>query len=393
MPRILKFMARMGLCSFFLLALAGGGTAAFGLDADQGSSWFSDHVRWSFRNLNFAQIRELNADGLDSRNLLNTSKYTLQAELRPDLAIIYDRMELQVKPRAVYTWEKWEDGRNEGEDDTNSDYFIQEWLARVQPLEGLFLSYGREDLQWGPAYLLSASNPFFSANGSDRPKTEVPGADYGRLIWSPNMAWSLSLMVNTDDGEKELFADFHKTYAMKVDYTLTDGQISLNLAKQESADPRLGAYVSWNFGESFLAYGEGSVAEKDFEVLVGGSYTFLEGAILALEYFYNDSGTRDGDLVEAFFTLQSEDNREAFLRKNYLLLQYFNQDLLGKWNALLRLTYGVDDSSMAILAAGEYNLGSHLQLFANGTYFTGDDDSEFGGLLEYRALCGFELIF
>ena len=48
---------------------------------------------------------------------------------------------------------------------------------------------------------------------------------------------------------------------------------------------------------------------------------------------------------------------------------------------------------MAILAAGEYNLGSHLQLFANGTYFTGDDYSEFGGLLEYRALCGFELIF
>jgi hypothetical protein len=49
-------------------------------------------------------------------------------------------------------------------------------------MKNLYLSYGRENLQWGPSYLFSPSNPFFHDNGRSNPKKEIPGMDFARLV-------------------------------------------------------------------------------------------------------------------------------------------------------------------------------------------------------------------
>ena len=66
--------------------------------------------------------------------------------------------------------------------------------------ENLFVSYGRENLQWGPSFLFSPSNPFFQDNGRRNTYLEVPGMDFGRLVFIPASAWAISFIANTGEG-------------------------------------------------------------------------------------------------------------------------------------------------------------------------------------------------
>ena len=302
-------------------------------------------------------------------------------------------MDIIFKPRLELRWDRWEDGLKDGETETDEDMFVNEWLIRVHPVNPLFLSYGREDLQWGPSFLLSPSNPFYTDNGRDRPKTEVAGADYGRLVWVPNLQWTCSFVVNTDEGHKELLTTFEKTYAAKIDYLAEEAYFSIIISKQESYDSRLGGFLSWNINDASLLYSEGSGSDDEVEFLAGTSYTFMRGGTFAFEYFYNGDGTSDGSLAMELASLDASEARESLFRKNYLLVQYYDQDLMGLWNGLLRGTIGLDDESFSMFAHGEYNIGDHSQLFATGTIYSGDDESEFGSLLDYRAQVGIEFYF
>ena len=350
-------------------------------------------VDFEFRNLNFGQVKKLVNSELNPDNRLEISRYTLGADFRPDLKIVFPVLDIILKPRIELRWDRWEDGLKNGETETDEDMFVNEWLIRVHPVNPLFLSYGREDLQWGPSFLLSASNPFYTDNGRDRPKMEVAGADYGRLIWVPNLQWTCSFIVNTDEGHKELLTAFQKTYAAKIDYLAEEAYFSIILSKQDSYDSRLGGFLSWNINDANVLYAEGSVSDDEVEFLAGTCYTFIRGGTFAFEYFYNGGGTSDGSLAMKLVSLDASSARETLFRKNYLLVQYYDQDIMGLWNALLRGTIGLDDESFSILAHGEYNIGDQSQLFATGTIYSGDDESEFGNLFDYRVQVGVEFYF
>ena len=45
--------------------------------------------------------------------------------------------------------------------------FVNEWLLRLRLYEGCFLSYGRENLQWGPAYLFYLIEAMAAAGASE----------------------------------------------------------------------------------------------------------------------------------------------------------------------------------------------------------------------------------
>lgn len=350
-------------------------------------------VDFEFRNLNFCQLKKPADSILNVNNRLEISRYTLGADFRPDIKIVFPALDIVFKPRLELRRNYWEDGLKDGETETNEETFVNEWLIRVQPVNSLFISYGREDLQWGPSFLLSPSNPFYTDNGRDHPKMEVAGADYGRLVWVPNLQWTCSFIINTDEGHKELFTDFHKTYAAKIDYLAEKAYFSIIFSKQESYNSRLGGFLSWNINNASVLYTEGSGSDDEVEFLAGTSYTFIGGGTFAIEYFYNGGGTRDGSLAMEFVSLDASSARETLFRKNYLLAQYYYQDIMGLWNAVLRGTIGLDDESFSILVHGEYNTGDHSQLFATGTIYRGDDESEFGSLLDYRVQVGVELYF
>ena len=84
--------------------------------------------------------------------------------------------------------------------DVEDEWFVDQWLARMSLSLNFYGSYGRENLQWGPSYLFSPSNPFFTANFKTNPLNELPGLDFARIIWMLNPTWSFSLIANVGEG-------------------------------------------------------------------------------------------------------------------------------------------------------------------------------------------------
>jgi hypothetical protein len=332
-------------------------------------------------------------------------------------------------------YQRWETGILENESESDDDLFVNEWLARFGLSDTLFISYGRENLQWGPSYLLSPSNPFNQDNGRDNPYLEVPGMDYVRLVWIPSTAWSASLMVNTDEGrvdfstslarQREAFSrmgpeeqsdlirlvqpllsnsdeinrylnrEFETTYAAKIDYTGYEKYGSLVSSHREGDGEYLvGAYGGMTVSDAALFYAEGRI-EFDGEgdkLLVGASYTFQRGSTATIEYYHNAGGCST-EPIEACFLRGSADPTDFLIRRNYLLAQYVDTRIMGNFNLVVRWVWNLDDYSSQAVNIFEYEVGDHIHLFFVGDGFTGGSDTEFGSLVNYSLMTGIQYAF
>jgi len=380
-----------------------------------------------------------------NNDFLNLPRCTAEFELRPDFQLHFERSDFSVKPRLTVSRSKWEDGSRHGESDTDSELFINEWLARVRLVNGFFASYGRENLQWGPSFLVSPSNPFFRDNGRSNPIREVPGMDFGRLVYAPTWTWSLSFIANLDQGRNDLQfrnSEFRKTYALKLDHTDSERYASLILSAREEDRVRLGAYGGVTATDALLLYAEGEISQgtdalyptladnilggvmaptKDDDtdlsgtLLLGGSYTLEWGPTVTMEYLYNGPGY-DDEQADAYFGLrdkagiafeldgpisglgasilgQTADPRLRFLRQHYIMVQLLENDIRDILNLTLRWNQNIDDGSGQLLFWGEYFLGDHLKLFSFGVVNSGGDDTEFGSILDHQIMMGLEVSF
>lgn len=248
-------------------------------------------LNFRLTSLNFCRFQQPADSDLNHDNHLRISSRELASLWRPDFLAAFPRLSLSCKPRLELRHDHWRDGPQAGQSETDSDFFVHEYAIQLPVSESILLSYGREDLQWGPAFLLSPSNPFFNYNGRNQPKKEVEAAEYARLVWSPNLQWSGSLIINTDQGRKKLLTAFEKTYAVKLDYLADKAYFSLIFSDQEhTGSTRLGGFLSWNINDATIFYGEGSASDDEVEMLTGCSYTFAGGGAVSGEYFYNGGG-------------------------------------------------------------------------------------------------------
>ena len=404
----------------------------------------SEGFEYSLRFLTFGTYQKAVSSSQNLNNdFFQISRYSTELEIRPDLRLIFRRLDLSAKPRMNLEWMAWEDGVREGDTDWDDDWFINEWLARLRMTENLFVSYGRENLQWGPCYLFSPSNPFFRDNGRSNPKREVPGMDFARIVWLPGMSWTISFIANIDEGRQEFrFFEFDKIYAMKLDYSGQEAYASMILSHQESDRNRLGAFGGWTATDALLIYGEGTISrgtnalypkkannpfgasmvavdDEDSSlmgtILAGGSYTLEVGPTLTVEYAYNSPGYSD-DQAKAYYWLRQEasdayyladpiqslskltlsqtaDPKLRFLRRNYIMFQYNHNDIWDVLNLTFRWTQNIDDSSGQFISIVECFVGDHIQLFSIGSVNSGSEDTEFGTILDYQWMIGLEYTF
>ncbi|MFC1532617.1 hypothetical protein ACFL7M_04540 [Thermodesulfobacteriota bacterium] len=411
----------------------------------EGDLWseLSGGFNFSLRFLTYCTYQDI-ADSTQNPNndFLKISRFLADLDIRPDARLNFRRLELSIKPRMNLQRKAWEDGSQKRKEDWDDEWFINEWLVRLRVTDTLFISYGRENLQWGPSYLLSPSNPFFLDNGRINPKTEVPGMDFIRLVWLPNIEWTISLIANRGKGRQEFRSEtFEKTYALKIDYSGSMGYGGLILSHREEDRDRIGAFGGWTASDALLLYGEAgfsqgcnvlypvldnplpfgaSLSAKDREssswkgsALVGSSYTFLAGPTLTLEYFYNGQGYNDAQ-ADLYYHLRKNaydayagplgglsrmtlgrtvNSGLQFVRRNYMMLQCRQNDIQDVLNLSFSWIQNLDDDSGRFILNADYYLGDHIQVFSIGSVNSGSRHSEFRGILDSFVLFGLEYTF
>jgi hypothetical protein len=328
------------------------------------------------------------------------------SDLRADLrAAPTDFLELEIKPRYRVAYETWRQGVRDGDGDWNNAVFVNGWLVQTRLWNQLALAYSREDMQWGPSYLTSPSNPFRSDNGRNLPQVELPGMDFVKAVWTPSTHYSVSALANVDDGRanppplaalgapaavRDAVA-FNRTYALKADYTGRGCTVSAVGSVRETSGPRGGAYASWNASDAVLLYGEaGGNNHGDADYLLGASYTFLNGGALAAEYLHNDLASGDAAVRLASLFATSGPGM-GFFRQDYTLLQYTQRELLGRLDVVARWIHGLNDGGDRLAGEVECAVDDHISLFADGIVDLGTRDQEFGLYLHYLALAGIKV--
>lgn len=428
-----------------LLQLLFGADGLSAREAGEGSSGFvEEHLDWSMRLVTFGMSQDPAESSQNPGNMfLRLPEYRYNVEARPDVTLNWERLHASAKPRMELSWRRWEGVAQEDDTSWKDDWFVNEWLIRIRVLEGVFVSYGRENLQWGPCYLVSPSNPFFRDNGRGNPRQEVPGMDFARVVWLPDPAWTLSGILNTDEGRQPIQpALFKKTTALKLDYTGQAAYAGMILSHRERDRSRLGVFGGWTATDALLIYGEGVMHkgtdalypqadrtplgasmtaryENDSSlkgtVLVGGAYTLESGPTLSLEYVYHSPGYDDEE-AEVFYGLrdraaqafqggqptkglaamtlsQTADPGLRFLRRHHLMAQYHHSNIWNVLHLTFRWTQNLEDHSGQFVSIVEYTVGDHVTLFSIGTVNRGNGNTEYGSIMDYQWMLGVEYAF
>ncbi len=366
----------------------------------------------------------------------------LTGELRPDFSLDYRTFAFSIKPRARFDGQKVHQGDAEGETGTETELFINEWLMRVQLSERLLTSYGRENLQWGPSFLTSSSNPFFNDNGRLRLNTEVRGRDFARLVWLPSESWTISAIANTGAGASTAGESFDEIFSLKVDWVGESSYAGVIGSHKKGTGSQLGGYVGVTASDALLTYIEGRVQkgsealyptqstnpfgltmaatksdDSDLKTigLFGLSYTLESGPTLTLEYLYNGQGYTSSE-ARVYYDLRQQASDAftaggpntglaaqilgatvspglSFLRRHYLMLQYVHSDIGDSLSLTGRWLLNLEEGSSQLYGSVVYSLGDHVELFTTGILTSTQPDTEFGSMLSYQCTLGLTYVF
>ncbi len=405
-----------------------------------------DGFDFSLRFLIYEMIQEPADSSQNPRNLLfKLNEKSTISVFRPDFNFTFRNLELSVKPRFNYEYYVSNgDDSNSVDDETFEDFYINQWLCRYQVFDNLFISTGRENLQWGPSLTSSPSNPFFMNNGKENPQMEVRGMDFSRVVYIPGMEWTISLIACHNEGEAEfLNYGFEKTYGLKIDYNGSDNYGGIIFSHRENDRNRAGFFGGVTANDGLLLYAEGMLSqgtdalypEKDLAnplgysmnpvreddeniyglFLLGSSYTTESGPTIYFEYIYNSYGY-DNEEAENLYILRDTSSEMflsggmfqglgasalidiydpglKFLRQNYFMIQYLHNDINDFLNLTFRVILNIDDSSKQYYLNGEFFVGDHVQIFSSLLLNDGKSDSEYGSVLDYQWSTGLKYTF
>ena len=273
-----------------------------------------------FNAVAFGVIQELEDNSkLNLDNRLGLPQYRAEINLRPDFSLNTENFEVGFKPRINVQYNKLTEGIIGEKSDTDTDAFVNEWLLRYKLNPKLFISYGRENLQWGPSSLISASSPFNDNNGRDNPRLEISGQDYAKAIWIPSNRLSISLIANVDEGRRKTSNNFNKTYAAKIDYTGDEFYASIIPSYKEGENERLGWFMNKSVTDALLLHAEGSVLgrERNRSLLIGGSYTLKDGGTVSLELLNQQAGCASPDFHLCFSNTTTAGSNRKLIRDKY----------------------------------------------------------------------------
>jgi hypothetical protein len=358
----------------------------------------SDGFYSRINGLGYGLYQDTLSSPLNPNNSLGIASNQAAFQFRPDFNLKLRAFEFDLRPRFYWTRSRIDyPGMAPGRT-IEHKVFLNEGSIRFRPHDRLTLSYGRENLQWGPAALVSPSNPFNANNGKNNPNLEQPGLDYARAVYVASSAVTVSLIDNTGRGRLDPINRYRKARAVKLDLTGDKTFFSLIASKATGEGSRIGGFAGWNVSDALLLHVEGSAGRKsngtgfaprNRQLLTGASYTLESGPTLTAEYFFNKDGCagapiqtclqRRGALLDPVLPLA---------RRRYAMLQFLDTKIAGKLNLTARFIRNLDDDSSQFVVNAEYELSNHWQILVVPAHYRGATDSEFGSLLHRSLFVG-----
>ncbi len=166
-------------------------------------------------------------------NVAALPQWTMDGQVRLDFNASAGPVSFFIKPRFTSDWQSWDEGTLDGKSDSETENHINEWQLRLSIRDKAFISYGRENLQWGPSALFSPSNPFNQDNGQNNPKRELPGMDFAKLLLVANREWSFSLIANVGEGRANVSRNIDSQYNQFVESVDAQAQQELDYINQQ----------------------------------------------------------------------------------------------------------------------------------------------------------------
>jgi hypothetical protein len=341
-----------------------------------------------------AGLRVRDSD-LNPQNFLGLPEARLALEVRPDLRLNVRRFRFGFQPRFAGRAFRTDRGSEDATWDTDTDAYVHAWWAQLRAASTLFVSYGRENLQWGPSYLLSPSNPFNRNNGQNNPQVDVEGLEYAQALWIPDAHWSVSLIANTGQGRLTTFETFERAYAVKLD--CTGGGVfagAIGSIREDGTRGGVGGFAGWYPTDAVILHAEGRWEESGFDGLAGGVYTFESGLFVVAEYFRDGDGCRSESIAGCFNPFFGRsDPAEVLFRRHYIFTQITDPSPWTRGSLTARWIAGLDDGSHRWIGLVEHELGDRWIAFLVGVVDRGERRDEFGSLIEGAAMAGVTVAF
>lgn len=425
--------------------------AAFSATAQ--ASWLTERVTYNGQILPLLTIQQPVDNWENPENdFFKLERYNAELHLRPNLQFDADVVRMGISPRAIFSYQRFEDGTQDGETDSDNDVFINEAYLDIRLIPSLPIAIERKNWQWGSGFLISPSNPFYRDTGKSKPGHELRGKDFVHLSYIPNDWLSLTAIANIGEGAFEtqgMRENFKNVYAFKATLTFENMSLSPVMSYQDEDRVRIGGFGTWTISDAMLGFFDCSFAKgsqgryveqaqndpfgaafqpsKDDsermipQILVGGSYTFMDGTAVYLEYLYYGEGYNDGEsddynaLVEqsaqAYLYRGSDpalqqlarlgtrnlayanQNRLAFQRRNYLMAYLNRSDIFNKLNVNAGIVHNVDDTSLYFFNFLTLNLYDRINIFSNTIVYGGKKNTEFHSPFNYIETIGLQLFF
>ncbi len=271
------------------------------------SNW---NTSWDGTLYGYANATTLRSDSVLNPNnqIANLPKRSDTAELRLNLKAENEVARFTVRP-ILLTRQL----RGGASDSQKNDGYLSQWQVRVSASEELNVAAGREVLNWGPAQFRSPSSPFYFDNGRSDPMRELIGMDTVKVTWTPDMQSSFTLARVVGAGRVAPVSDeWRNTWLLKADQRGDGYAVGVVAAKAALNAAFYGAHGQYSVGDETLLYAEMGSSEQPSAlqspadvalpfsvlaasprrntVLMGATYTLLDGQSLTAEYLHDDHG-------------------------------------------------------------------------------------------------------
>lgn len=377
------------------------------------SSW---NPSWDGTLYGYANATTLRTDSVlnPSNQIANLPKRSDTAELRLNFKAESEVLRFTARPILLVQQQ-----RGAANASQKNDGYLSQWQLRVSASEELNVAAGREVLNWGAAQFRSPSSPFYFDNGRSDPIRELIGIDTVKVTWTPDMQSSFTLARVVGAGRAAPVSDeWRNTWLLKADQRGDGYAVGVVAAKAALNAAFYGAHGQYSVGDETLLYAEMGSSEqlsalqspaevaqpfsvlaaspRRNTVLMGATYTWLDGQSLSAEYLYDDHGYTTAQEA-AYFSRAASSPALAgqalgmaprLLGRDYVHLVWQSNLMESAGYCRFMYTRSLTDAGHELGAYGEATLHERVSAFFTATVTSGTPRQEASSLFSRSITLG-----